>query len=85
MGTMSSEPGLRPPPAREPSRHKPRIFFLHGSLRASSYSRLLAEEASRIIESFGAEVRFFNPAGLPLVDCVSADHPKVVELRELSQ
>jgi hypothetical protein len=31
----------------------PRILFLYGSLRKRSYSRLLAEEAARIIEGFG--------------------------------
>lgn len=67
------------------STHKPRILFLYGSLRARSYSRLLAEEAARIITELGAETRFFNPMELPLVDSVTADHPKVVELRELSQ
>ena len=43
--------------------HPPRILFLYGSLRERSYSRLLAEEAARIIESFGAEVKFFNRKG----------------------
>ena len=73
---------MKTPP---PSSHKPRILFLYGSLRPRSYSRLLAEEAARIITDLGAEVRFFNPMDLPLVDSVSADHPKVVELRALSQ
>jgi arsenical resistance protein ArsH len=67
------------------STHKPRILFLYGSLRARSYSRLLAEEAARIITDLGAEVRFFNPLELPLVDSVSAEHPKVTELRALSE
>ena len=62
----------------------PRILLLYGSLRERSYSRFATEEAARILEKFGAEVRIFNPAGLPLVDSVPADHPKVRELRDLS-
>ncbi|NUP07454.1 MAG: arsenical resistance protein ArsH [Polyangiaceae bacterium] len=73
------------PPPNTVSTHKPRILFLYGSLRKRSYSRLLAEEAALIITEMGAETRFYDPAGLPLVDSVPADHPKVVELRELSQ
>lgn len=64
--------------------HSPRILILYGSLRERSYSRLSAEEAGRLLEWFGAEVRFFNPAGLPLPDSVSDEHPKVIELRELA-
>lgn len=67
------------------STHKPRILFLYGSLRKRSYSRLLAEEAARIIEELGAETRFFDPTELPMVDSVPAEHPKVVELRGLSE
>jgi len=64
--------------------HPPRILLLYGSLRARSFSRLAAEEAGRILTRFGAEVRFFNPSGLPLVDDgVDASHPKVRELRDL--
>ena len=66
------------------STHKPRILILYGSLRAVSYSRLLAQEASRLLEYFGCDVRIFNPEGLPLPDAEPASHPKVQELRELS-
>ena len=68
------------------STHKPRVLILYGSLRKRSFSRLSAEEAGRILEEMGAEVRFFNPSGLPLFDGdTSANHPKVQELRELCQ
>lgn len=64
--------------------HPPRILILYGSLRERSFSRLSAEEAGRILRRLGAEVRMFNPSGLPLVDDgVDATHPKVRELRDL--
>jgi len=64
--------------------HAARILILYGSLRERSFSRLAAEEAGRILTRLGAEVRFFNPSGLPLVDdAVDASHPKVRELRDL--
>ena len=66
------------------STHPPRILMLYGSLRERSYSRLAAEEGARVLERLGAEVRFFTPSGLPLVDDgVDASQPKVAELREL--
>lgn len=58
--------------------------MLHGSLRARSYSRLLAEEAGRILVELGCEVRSYDPRELPLYGSVPDTHPKVVELRALS-
>lgn len=63
--------------------HAPRILLLYGSTRQRSFSRLLAEEAGRLLGAFGAEIRFFNPSGLPLPDDAPDTHPKVKELREL--
>ena len=63
--------------------HAPRILILYGSLRPRSFSRLSAEEAGRILTRLGAEVRFFNPSGLPLVDQPGADMVKVSELWDL--
>ncbi|MBB3048219.1 arsenic resistance protein ArsH [Litorivivens lipolytica] len=69
--------------AREYSSHKPRILLLYGSLRERSFSRMVVEECARLLETFGAETRIFNPAGLPQPDSGEEDHPKVQELREL--
>ncbi|HDS0921147.1 NADPH-dependent FMN reductase [compost metagenome] len=73
------------PAATRASEHKPRILLLYGSTRERSFSRLLVEEAARLLEHFGAETRVFNPSGLPLPDDVPVDHPKVQELRDLVQ
>ncbi|NEK16960.1 arsenical resistance protein ArsH [Rhizobium leguminosarum] len=90
---MSDLPAISPMHLRQPdmdtlrpafSTHKPRILILYGSLRAVSYSRFLAQEAARLLEYFGCEVRIFNPEGLPLPDAAPASHPKVQELREWS-
>ena len=63
----------------------PRILLLYGSLRERSYSRLVVEEAARLLQFFGAETRIFDPSDLPLPDQVSDDnHPAVAELREHS-
>ena len=48
------------------STHAPRILLLYGSLRERSFSRLMAEEAARLLQAMGAETRMFNPSGLPL-------------------
>ncbi|MEM9072921.1 MAG: arsenical resistance protein ArsH [Myxococcota bacterium] len=68
----------------EGSTHPPRILLLYGSLRAESYSRLLALEVERVLKAFGAETRVFHPHKLPVFDRTSHDHPEVQALRKLS-
>lgn len=81
-----------PPPLALPmfpdtprSTHPPRFLFLYGSLRERAFSRLLAEEGARVLEGLGAEVRWFHPHDLPMKGPGLDDHPKVVELRALSE
>ena len=57
--------------------------MLYGSLRERSYSRFVTEEAARILNKLGAEIRIFDPRGLPQPDGTTEDHPKVKELRDL--
>ncbi len=71
--------------AFRPSAHAPRILLLYGSVRERSYSRLLSEEAARLLQAMGAETRTFDPSGLPLPDDAPDSHPKVQELRQLAQ
>ena len=63
----------------------PRILLLHGSTRPRSFSRLLVQEAARLLRHLGAEARIFDPSGLPLPDDAPVEHPKVQELRDLMQ
>jgi arsenic resistance protein ArsH len=70
--------------SQQVSTHPPRFLLLYGSLRERSFSRLLIEEAARLLERMGGEVRIFDPRGLPQPDDAEADHPKVAELRALS-
>ncbi len=58
-------------------------FLLYGSLRARSFSRLMVQEAARLLEAMGAETQIFHADGLPLPDSEDASHPKVQELRDL--
>ena len=69
----------------ERATHAPRILLLYGSLRERSYSRLLTEEAARLLQALGAEPRIFDPRDLPMPDDAPDDHPKVQELRDLAQ
>ena len=66
------------------SDHPIRILMLYGSLRKRSFSRLATEEAAQILNKLGAEVKVFDPRGLPLPDSVEPDDPKVQELRNLA-
>lgn len=66
------------------STHPPRFLLLYGALREESYSRKLALEAQRVLKSFGAETRVYDPHALPVFDRKSNDHPEVVKLREAS-
>jgi arsenical resistance protein ArsH len=63
--------------------HKPRILLLYGSNRERSFSRLMSQEAARLLEAMGCETRIFDPSGLPLPDDAPESHPKVQELRDL--
>ncbi|ELP98749.1 arsenical resistance protein ArsH [Pseudomonas syringae] len=78
-------PSLEQLEPRTPSHHKPRILLLYGSTRDRSFSRLVTQEAARLLEEFGAETKIFDPSGLPLPDDAPDTHPKVAELRELMQ
>jgi len=69
--------------ASQSSAHKPKILLLYGSLRQRSFSRLVTEEAARLLEQLGADTRIFDPRGLPQTDTEEDTHPKVKELREL--
>ena len=66
-------------------KHKPKILMLYGSLRPESYSKKLTFEASQVLEKFGAEVKIFDPDGLPVHESKFVEHPKVQELRKLAE
>jgi arsenical resistance protein ArsH len=70
---------------RSHAAHPPRILMLYGSLRERSFSRLLTEEAARILLLYGADVRVFDPSDLPLAGSAPDDHPRIKELRALSE
>ncbi len=68
----------------ERATHPPRILMLYGSARERSFSRLLTYEGARLLTALGAEVRVFDPRGLPLPDDAEPTHPKVAELIALA-
>jgi arsenical resistance protein ArsH len=78
-------PSLERLEPRAPSLHKPRILLLYGSTRERSFSRLVIQEAARLLEAFGADTKIFDPSGLPLPDDAPDTHPKVAELRGLME
>ncbi len=82
--TLFEVPSLARLHAAAPSTHAPRFLLLYGSLRERSYSRLLTEEAARLLQALGGETRIFDPTGLPLPDGAPESHPKVAELRALA-
>lgn len=61
--------------------HKPRVLLLYGSIRERSFSRLVAEEAERLLLWQGCDTRLYEPNGLPQPDGDDT-HPKVKELRD---
>lgn len=61
----------------------PKILLLYGSNREKSYSRLAVQEAGKILQYLGADVKIFHPKGLPLPEDADISHPKVKELHEL--
>nr|HPG89052.1 NAD(P)H-dependent oxidoreductase [Hyphomicrobium sp.] len=77
LPNISEEPFAIPTQAQlEPASfatHKPRILMLYGSVRERSYSRLLTYEAARLLTAYGAEVKVFDPRGLPLPDGAPTD------------
>eukprot|EP00929_Paragymnodinium_shiwhaense_P016469 TRINITY_DN124849_c0_g1_i1.p1 TRINITY_DN124849_c0_g1~~TRINITY_DN124849_c0_g1_i1.p1 ORF type:complete len:345 (-),score=66.36 TRINITY_DN124849_c0_g1_i1:329-1216(-) len=71
---------------RDISTHAPKILILYGSLRQDSYSRRVAIESGRVLSSYGADVRVFDPEGLPLFSQdIDPKDPKVAELRSLTR
>ncbi|WP_417597335.1 NADPH-dependent FMN reductase [Oceanospirillum sp.] len=70
--------------ARSEATHPPKILLLYGSVRTRSFSRLVAEEAARILQAFGAKTRIFNPSGLPLPDDADDDPPNDVSFLRTS-
>ena len=84
LSEFADAPSLESLEAPRVFTHPPRFLLLYGSLRERSFSRLLIEEADRLLRGMGAETRIFDPRGLPQVDDAPLDNPKVEELLQAS-
>ena len=62
-----------------------KVLILSGSLRKNSSSHKVAVETGRILANYGAEVKLFDPTGLPIFngDLDPSSDAKVKELRDL--
>ena len=60
-GDSLNIPALEQLQPAQQSAPKPRMLLLYGSTRQRSFSRLVVQEAARLLETFGAETRIFNP------------------------
>ncbi len=58
----------------------PRTLILSGSVRDRSCSHFAAKEAGRLLTAMDAELKLFNPSGLPLPDDTPDTHSEVTEL-----
>lgn len=69
------------------SRHDkpPKFLIMYGSLRDASTAQSLAIEVSRILHKYGADVKIFDPHGLPLYneDLDPTSNSKCTELHTL--
>merc|ERR1711939_185768 len=88
--SLSIPPSLDDPAIR--SRYRP--FLLPGSiseqdwvgrLELATVTEMAHNDLKRILWRLGCDVRVYDPRGLPVKDDEQHNHPKVVELRELSR
>ena len=69
----------------DPNPRFPKLISINSGSSSRSYSRLMAFEAARILHLIGCHVKVYDPTTLPIKDEAHSDHPKVKELRELSE
>lgn len=83
MPALSDAAAFTPPAALKT--HPLRVLVLYGSLRETGFSKMLGYECARLLEGIGADVRVYDPRGLPVRDPALSDEEKVLELRALVQ